>query len=98
MLFTHGKKPGYSTTHAPICWMWNALAAEAQDIYNPEWMILLGDDVHVEPKGWPAVLAEFLKGRPSLACAALLDEADPGFPSFLAVHSKHLQVKIYVQG
>ncbi|KAL4440415.1 hypothetical protein ABPG75_003416 [Micractinium tetrahymenae] len=77
---------------APLCWMWSELAAFSQSCFGPCWTLLLGDDVTVEPAGWPAVLAEFVAQRPHLRCTALLDAADPGFPSFLAVSPRHLEV------
>lgn len=41
----------------PICRIWSELAASAQHAFRPEWTLLLGDDVRVEPAGWPVLLA-----------------------------------------
>ena len=55
--------PGKQALHrkrlggTPLCWMWNELAAEAQRVFQPAWTLLLGDDLVVEPAGWPAMLA-----------------------------------------
>lgn len=77
---------------APICWMWSQLAAAAGRAFRPGWTVLLGDDVAVGPPGWPQLLSGFVAGRPHLRCVALLDAADPGFPSFPVVSSSHLEV------
>ncbi|KAL4431746.1 hypothetical protein ABPG77_002962 [Micractinium sp. CCAP 211/92] len=72
--------------------MWSELAAFAIGLHGPSWTLLLGDDVEVEPAGWPSVLADFVGQQPHLRCAALLDAGDPGFPSFLAVAPSHLEI------
>jgi hypothetical protein len=80
---------------APICWMWNELALEARSAFQPlpQWMVLLGEDTRMQPAGWPALLARQVEAAgPALRCVALLDAADPGFPSFPVMHASHLQL------
>ncbi|GAB4813173.1 hypothetical protein N2152v2_000219 [Parachlorella kessleri] len=62
----------------------------AKRVFESDWTLLLGDDVRVEPTDWPTKLAGFAADNPHLRCIALLDKADPGFPSFLALHTSHL--------
>ena len=77
---------------APICWMWNKLAEYAVAEFNPIWTILLGDDVDLRPHGWPATLLDFASRHPNLLLIPVIDDADPGYPSFAAVNSLHLKI------
>lgn len=49
---------------APVCWMWCELARLAFQAFAPEWTLLLGDDVILEPGDWHARLA----GEPPCNC------------------------------
>ncbi|KAI7842503.1 hypothetical protein COHA_003857 [Chlorella ohadii] len=75
---------------APLCWMWGQLASAALREFGSDWTLLIGDDVSLEPADWATRLAEYISAHPHLRCIARLDTADPGFPSFLALHKDHL--------
>jgi hypothetical protein len=60
--FRAAELPEHPAGCTPLCWMWNTLAAHAAAAFDPEWTLLLGDDLTVEPAGWPSLL----KGAPCL--------------------------------
>lgn len=92
LVFDPAEQATRSARGAPLCWMWDELAAEVRRAFHPAWTLLLGDDVRLVPAGWPALLAEHAAANPHLRCIALLDVSDPGFPSFPAIDSSHLEL------
>ena len=42
---------------APICWMWGQLAVAAHREFDPDWTLLAGDDVTIEPQDWACRLS-----------------------------------------
>lgn len=68
----------------PICWMWGELARRAVSFYGADLLLLLGDDIEIQPQAW----AEMILGQSSL------DNKAPCFssvaqPSLSAVAAQH---------
>ena len=58
----------------PMCWMWGRLAQTAMRVFQPELLLLLGDDIDLSPAEW----ADMVLGNASqMLCIPLLADARP---------------------
>jgi len=95
----HFDEPLAPAYEGRLCWIWDRMAQQAVRS-GAELVLLIGDDVSLETRGWQAEVEEEFAAvarQRSLpfgaACVALRDRSFPAFPTFPVMHRFHLEVR-----
>lgn len=88
--------PFFEYPPGSICRIWNDLAKHAFLKHNCDFVVLLGDDVTIQPNWMLEVYAAFARLQMRICCApfgfgcvCIPDDTFPGFPTFPVLHRVH---------